>query len=88
VGDSVFLAEILKEGGERRQPMPDRCAAEIPASQLIPPGNYMGPCDGSEILRPCNAGKADEIRNGILVNTTGARISDVGKPLDLRGDYR
>ena len=39
VGDGVLLAQIFEQRGERRQPVPDRAAAEPAPAQLVAPGD-------------------------------------------------
>ena len=61
VGDRVPVAEIFEERRQRRQPVPQRGAAETAGGQVVAPGDDVRAGDGAEFLRALDAGKADEV---------------------------
>jgi hypothetical protein len=83
MGDGVLLAEILEQGGQCREAVPNRGAAELACDQVIAPGDHMGSGHGAEFLRPGDAGETHEILNGVLVGALRAGVADIGEPLDL-----
>ena len=86
VGAGVFLAEILEQGGQRRQPVPDRAAAEIAPRQVVAPGDDVGLGHGAEFFRLGDAAGAHEIVDRVFVGAPGAAIADISEPLELRRD--
>jgi hypothetical protein len=64
--------------------MPDRGAAEATACQVVAPGDDMRPGHGAEFLRLGDAGELHKIADRVLVGAPGAKIADIGEPLDLR----
>src|SRR5215213_6004991 len=42
MGDSVLLAQVFEQGGERRQAMPDGTAAELSTSEISAPSDDVG----------------------------------------------
>ena len=77
------LAEIFEQRGERREPVPDRAAAEPAPHQLVAPGDDVRAGDGAKFLRPGDAGEAHEVLHRVLVGAPGLRIGQVGEPLDF-----
>jgi hypothetical protein len=57
VGDGVLLAQIFEQRGERRQPAPDRRAAQPAPAQLVAPGDQLRARHGAEFLRTPDAAK-------------------------------
>ena len=83
VGDGVPVAQIFEQRGQRREPVPDRAAAEPAPHQLVAPGDDVRARDGAKFLRPHDAGEAHEILHRVFVGAPGLRIGQVGEPLDL-----
>jgi hypothetical protein len=83
MGDGVLLAEIFEQRCERREPVPDRAAAKPAARQLVAPGDDARACHGAEFIRPDDAGEAHKIADRVFVGTPGARVAEIGEPLDL-----
>ena len=80
----MFVAEVLKQSGESREPVPDRGAGQNTITKVIPPGDHVSWRHKPEFLRSLNPGKLHEVPNGISVGTLRVRVPDVLEPLDLR----
>ena len=83
MGDGVLVAEILEQRGERRQPVADGAAAKAAPHKVVAPGDDVGARHGAKFLRPGDAGEAHEIPHRVFVGAAGARVAEIGEPLDL-----
>ena len=83
MGDGVLLAEIFEQRGQRREPVPDRAAAEPAPHQVVAPGDDVRARHGAKFLRPRDAGEAHEVLDRVLVGAAGVRVGEIGEPLDL-----
>ena len=83
MGDGVLIAEIFEQRRQRREPVPDRAAAKPAPRQLVAPGDDVRARDGPKFLRPADAGEAHEVLHGGFVRAAGARVREIGEPLDL-----
>ena len=83
MGDGVLLAQIFEQRGERREPVPDRAAAEPAPHQLVAPGDDVRARHGAKFFRPHDAGEAHEVLHRVFVGAPGLRIAEIGEPLDL-----
>ena len=87
--DGVLVAEIFKQRGQRRKPVPDRCIAPRLAppcysrSQIVAPGDDMRARHGPKFLRPLDAGEAHEVLHGVLVSSARVSVRQIGEPFDL-----
>ena len=54
--------------------------------EVLPPGNHGCPGDGPELLRQLNPHKAAKLLEVIFVGQPRIGITEIGKPLDFRGD--
>ena len=86
VGHGVPVAEILKQRGQRCQPVPDGRTAQDPICKIIAPGDHMRARHRPEFFRSLDAGKQHEILDRIFIGATGAGVADVCEPLDLGRD--
>ena len=73
MGDGVFLAEIFEQRGERREPVPDRAAAEPAPHQVVAPGDDVRARHGAKFLRPRDAGEAHEVAHRVFVGAARVR---------------
>ena len=83
MGDGVLLAEIFEQRRERREPVPDRAAAKPAPRQVVAPGDDVRARHGAKFLRPADAGEPHEIPHRVFVGAPGARVAEIGEPLDL-----
>jgi hypothetical protein len=83
VGDGVFFTEIIKQGSQRGQPVPDRTAATGTIAQVVTLGDHMRPCHGSKFFRLLNAGEQHKIFDRVFVGAAGAAIGEIGEPFDF-----
>ena len=58
-------------------PPSPRCAS------VVAPGDDVGARHGAKFLRPGDAGEAHEIPHRVFVGAAGARVAEIGEPLDL-----
>ncbi len=83
MGNGVFVAEIFEQRGERGQPVADRAAAKPAPHQVVAPGDDVGARHGAKFLRADDPGEAHEIPYPVFVGAAGARVAEIGEPLDL-----
>ena len=83
MGDGVLVAQILEQRRQRREPVPDRAAAKPAPRQVVAPGDDVGARHRAKFLRPDDAGEAHEIPHRVFVSAAGARVAEIGEPLDL-----
>jgi hypothetical protein len=86
VGHGVFLAEVLKERGERRELSPDRGPRKHAALQILSPSDQVRPGDGAKIRGLVDADEAHEVPNVSLVSAAGEGVVEIGEPLELGWD--
>ena len=75
MGDGVLIAEIFEQRRQRREPVPDRAAAEAALRQLVAPGDDVRARDDPKFLRPADAGEAHEVLDGGFVRAARARVA-------------
>jgi hypothetical protein len=83
VGHGVFLAEIFEQRRQRREPVPDRAAVELPPREVVAPGDDMRAGHDAELLGPGDAGEAHKIPDRFFVGALGAGIGEIGEPLEF-----
>ena len=71
---------------EQKARKPAASDSETAPGQLVAPGYDVGAGDDAEHVAAGDAGKTGEMAYRGLVDAPRARVGDVGKPLDLRGD--
>ena len=64
-----------------------RCRIVLPPSprcaSVVAPGDDVRARHGAKLLRPHDAGEAHEIPHRVFVGAAGARVAEIGEPLDL-----
>src|SRR5580658_3872815 len=58
----------------------------MPFDQVVAPRDYMRARHNPKFPQLTNAGKANEVRDGVSVCAFGVRIIEIAKPLNLRRD--
>lgn len=83
MGDGVFFAKIIEQGGQRRQAMSNGAAATTSADQIVTPGDDVRPRHVSKLVRLHDAGELHEVLDRVFIGTPSALVSQVGKPFDF-----
>jgi hypothetical protein len=61
----------------------DRAATKPAPRQFVAPGDDVCAHHCPKFFRPSDAGEAHEVAHRVLVGAPGARIAEIGEPLDL-----
>jgi hypothetical protein len=83
VAHGIDLAEVIKQGGDGGQLAADGTGGQAPPLEVFAPGNEVGAGDLAHLLGPFNTGKRGEVPDVEAVSAPGARVIEVGKPLQL-----
>ena len=75
VGHGILVAEVIEQGGEGGEPMPDGRRRQPPPDELIPPGDDMHARHGSKFLGLLEVGEPDEVLEGGLVGAAGGGVA-------------
>ena len=86
VGDRVLVAEVVEDGGEGRELPPDGRRGQGASLQILALGDDVGAGHGAEFLGPLDTDERGEVSQIVLVGPAGARILDVGEPLEFGRD--
>jgi hypothetical protein len=84
-GDGVVLAEIIEQGGERRELAADAGVGELAFLEVLAPGDDVGAGDGAQPGDAAEAGEGDELLDVDLVSPAGFGVGEVGEPFELGG---
>jgi hypothetical protein len=81
------LAQVVEQGGERRELAADAGGSEFSLLQVLAPGDDVGPGDGAQLGDATKAGEGDELLDVELVGATGFGIGEIGEPFELGGNF-
>jgi hypothetical protein len=74
VGHGVAITQVLEQGRQGCQAVPDRRAAQGPLGQVVAPGNHMGAGHGPELVGLLDAGEAHEVLQRSFVRPPGRLV--------------
>jgi hypothetical protein len=77
----VFLAQRIKQRGERRQLASDGRLRKPSLFQLLTPGNQMRTGHRSKVLWILETGKGGEVFHIIAISAAGLGVLQISKPL-------
>ena len=81
--NSITLAEIIEQGGERRELAADGGISQAASLKLLAPGNDMHARHSAEFSMPAQTGKGAELVDIDAIGLAGFPICDVGEPFEL-----
>lgn len=81
-GDGVALEQVVEQAGEGGELAADRGRGETALLQMLAPGEDMGAGHLAELLRCLQAEEGAEVFEVAPVGAAGARVVEVGEPLD------
>lgn len=84
MGEGIFLAQISKQRGERRELAPDARLREPSSFQVFAPGDQMRTGHRSKVLWLVETRKGGEVFHIIAVGAAGLGVWEIGKPLQFR----
>jgi hypothetical protein len=88
VGHRIRITEVLEERGERGELAPNGSTAELPALQVLPPGEHVRAGEGTKRLGRFDSHKPHELVDVDPVGAPRPRVVDVRKPLGLSRHHR
>ena len=83
VADRINFAQVVKKRGDRGELSADRTGGQAAALEVFAPGDQVSASDLAHLFGAFDAGKGGELFDVDAVGAPGARVVEVGKPLQL-----
>jgi hypothetical protein len=77
------FAEIIEQGGERRELAANTGVSKLTLLQILSPGDDVGAGDGAQLTDAFEASEGDKLLDIDLIGAAGFRIGEVGEPFEL-----